>query len=390
MAASLRTFLKSSVTRRTEKTYEGHWRLWCKFIAEELGETCPLLKEWPESQKSIAVALFLQSRHQGGSRGKQATAVTAGVRLHFTAALLSTAFLESPMISAARAACSLTAKELREKKDGPPATTTKVPICEDLLSDLRRKMWEGRGWEREDIDFRMTYVGCMWGYEMDARVGEYTSHEVDAEDHCVRCRDLIFSVVDGSENFQVLGGGAFFQEVRFGKCLASSVAGFQVQTSSQKTGAPAKAKVIGRRSPEEAQFLDDLVTFVAFSGVKPMDELFCRYLTRKNSDRCDRKTLTGRMVRDAVKGICMDAGLPPDYFSSHSLRKAATTQMRAMGVSEADMLDRGGYMAGSQVMRQVYDYYSGAQGPLASNSNAGGSGPTTQDVRSWLPPHTEE
>ena len=207
---------------------------------------------------------------------------------------------------------------------------------------------------------------------MDARVGEYTSHEVDAEDHCVRCRDLIFSVVDGSENFQVLRGGAFFQEVRLGKCLASSVAGFQVQTSSQKTGAPAKAKVMGRRSPEEAQFLDDLLTFVAFSGVKPMDELFCRYLTRKKSDRCDRQTLTGRMARDAVKGICVDAGLPPDYFSSHSLRKAATTQMRAMGVSEVDMLDLGGYVAGSQVMRQVYDYHSGAQGPLASNSNAGG------------------
>ena len=81
---------------------EGHWRLWCKFLAEELGEMCPLLLEWPESQKSMAVALFLHSRHQEGSREKQATAVTAGVRLHFTAALLSTAFLESSMVSAAR------------------------------------------------------------------------------------------------------------------------------------------------------------------------------------------------------------------------------------------------------------------------------------------------
>ena len=234
------------------KTYEGQWRHWCKFLSEELGETCPLLKDWPESQKSIAIALFLQNRHQGGSREKQATAVTAGVRFHFTTALLSTTFLDSPMISVARAACRLTVKELRDKKDGPPDTTTKVPICEDLLLDLRRKMWEGRGWERKDIDFRMTYVGCMWGYEMDARVSEYTSHEVDAEDHCVRCRDLIFSVVNGSEDFQAVGGGAFFQEVRLGQYPTSSVVGFQVQTSSQKTGAPVKAKVVGRRSPEEA------------------------------------------------------------------------------------------------------------------------------------------
>ena len=131
------------------------------------------------------------------------------------------------------------------------------------------------------------------------------------------------------------------------------MAGFQVQTYSQKMGAPVKAKVTGRRSPEEAQFLDDLVSFTAFSEVESTDELFCRYLTRKNSDQRDRKTLTERMVRDAVKGICSDAGLPPDYLSSHSLRKAATTQMSAMGVSESDILDQGGYVAGSQVMRQV-------------------------------------
>ena len=162
---------------------------------------------------------------------------------------------------------------------------------------------------------------------------------------------------------------------------------FQVQTSSQKTGEPIKAKVIGRRSPEEAQFLDDLIAFIAFSGVKLTDELFCRYLTRKNSDRVDRKTLSARMIRDAIKGICTYAGLPPDHFSSHSLRKRATTHMKAIGVSESDMLDRGGYVAGSQVMRQVYDYHSGAQGPLASNSKAGGTMPTTQDVWSWLPPY---
>ena len=144
MRTSLGVFLKSSVTRKTEKTYEGHWRIWCKFLAEELGETCPLLTTWPDEQKSIAIALLLQNRHQGGAREKQGTAITAGIRLHFTAALQSTAFLESSMIIAARAACRLTVKELRDKKDGPSSTTTKIPICESLLTDMRKKLWEGR------------------------------------------------------------------------------------------------------------------------------------------------------------------------------------------------------------------------------------------------------
>ena len=126
-------------------------------------------------------------------------------------------------------------------------------------------------------------------------------------------------MINGPETFQVIGGGAFFHEVRLGASSKFSVAGFQVQTCTQRTGLPVKAKVVGRRSIEEAQFLDDLVLFVAFSGVKPTDELFCRYLARRNSNQCDRKTLWGKMVRNAVKGICKDAGLPPDHFLSHSL-----------------------------------------------------------------------
>lgn len=59
MAASLGDFLKTSVTRKTAKVYEGHWRLWSKFLGEELGETDPLLNDWSEDQKSMAVALFL-------------------------------------------------------------------------------------------------------------------------------------------------------------------------------------------------------------------------------------------------------------------------------------------------------------------------------------------
>ena len=123
------------------------------------------------------------------------------------------------------------------------------------------------GWGKEDINSK------MWGYEMDARVSEYTSHEAGAEDHWVQCRDLIFTVVNDSESFQVIGGGAYFKDIGLGKVFTSSVARFRAQAFSQKTGAPVKKKCVGRRSSEEAQYLDDLVSFVAFSEVKLTDEL---------------------------------------------------------------------------------------------------------------------
>ena len=71
---SLGSFLNSSVTWKTKKAYEGHWQQWCKFLVEELGETEPLLADWPEQQESIAVALFLQNQHQKGLREKQVMA----------------------------------------------------------------------------------------------------------------------------------------------------------------------------------------------------------------------------------------------------------------------------------------------------------------------------
>ena len=89
-------------------------------------------------------------------------------------------------------------------------------------------------------------------------------------------------------------------------------------------------------------------------------------------------------VRDELKTTCQRNGLPPDYFSSHSLRKGAITQMRALWSSEDDRRDRGNYAPGSQVMNNTYDYASG-MGPLAANSLTGGYKPELSDLKRLIP-----
>ena len=49
------------------------------------------------------------------------------------------------------------------------------------------------------------------------------------------------------------------------------------------------------------------------------------------------KKLTARMIRDQIKATCAIEGLPALHISSHSFRKAASTHMSAIGVSEVDM-----------------------------------------------------
>ena len=150
--------------------------------------------------------------------------------------------------------------------------------------------------------------------------------------------------------------------------------------SSSKGKRVVKAKLIGRRSLDESKFLSELALFVTRSGARGTDELF----SVRNAAG-DKTSLTGRAVRDQIKETCRRLGLPPNYFSSHSLRKGAVTHMRANGVvSEDDRRDRGNYAPGSQVMNDTYDYAVGL-GPLASNDLPGAVQPTITDLQRILP-----
>ena len=81
--------------------------------------------------------------------------------------------------------------------------------------------------------------------------------------------------------------------------------------------------------------------------------------------------------------------LDPAYFSSPSLRKRATTQMSALGVSDADIRDRGNHAAGWEVMRITYDYSTAGHGPLSASSINGRAVPDVEAIRRYLPKNQE-
>ena len=290
------------------------------------------------------------------------------------------ALRNSAVITTARAACKPTPEELRERKESGPAASVKLPVCESILVDMKERMWTGRGWTGADMRDRMLYIGCMWAFEMGARVSEYTTPEPGGVDHCVRVDDLVFVVAYPSGTRSIRGSELA------GLGLVNDGAGRPNVVECRATAVTAKGKklvkpkIIGRRSAEESRFLDDLMDFVVRSGSTGKDELF--------SFRCEADAqvkLRPRDIREALKIACEESGLDPDYFSSHSLRKGAITEMRSLGASEDDRRDRGNYAPNSQVMNITYDYGTGI-GPLASNSLVGGHKPTVEDVRRLIPP----
>jgi hypothetical protein len=156
----------------------------------------------------------------------------------------------------------------------------------------------------------------------------------------------------------------------------SGMSGVGVSTKGKIT---TKAKLIGRRSVVESEFLDDLIEFIVHSGGRGDEELF-GFCKQDGS----MTVLKARLVRDEMKDIAARNDLPPNHFSAHSLRKGSITHMRAQGATEDDRRDRGNYAAGSQVVNTTYDYATGL-GPLASNNLEGGRKPTLTDLKRLIP-----
>ena len=211
----------TSVTVGTAEAYQRNWSAWQRFMQEDMQSEDIYMLKWNVEDKSAGVSLFFLKRYEDGLRGRQATAVTASIRWHFAKAMLSMNFLDSSLLEASRAACKLSVAELRVQRDQGQKESIKVPFCEGLLQRMRTRLSVGKSWERDDIDMRRSYLGCMLGFDP----------ERSQEDHSVRLSDLIFDVKTKGGVIQVPGGA---DSVTW---LESTVKACCVKPASHKPGA---------------------------------------------------------------------------------------------------------------------------------------------------------
>lgn len=99
-------------------------------------------------------------------------------------------------MEAARTACGLNSNEIRDLKDKGPCSTVKIALYKSILRGMRESLWADRSWGAVDIESRMVYLGCMWGFDKDARVSEYTASALGHQDHCIRLTDLLFECMN--------------------------------------------------------------------------------------------------------------------------------------------------------------------------------------------------
>jgi hypothetical protein len=248
----LSTFISTAVVPRTNRVYEKEWALsFNAFVKTATGSDGPFLTKYSDDEKASLVALIMMRRQEAGRRGKAATSFTAAVLQMFARTMRATAFFDSSIVATARTSCLMKPDELRAKRDSGTAISVKLPICEGILTDLRRRAWV-EGWGEEAKKLKALYAGTMYGFETASMFGEFTHCEVGNPDHCARVDDFAFVVESGKASKGVLGSGLAALQLADSAEGRRSILEFWVRTVSSKGKVVVKPKLIARRSQEEA------------------------------------------------------------------------------------------------------------------------------------------
>jgi hypothetical protein len=292
--------------------------------------------------------------------------------------------MQSDAIAVARKACRRTPLENREYvKAG--LGRARLPVWFALLETLREKLWKDRGFGRDGMDSKMTYITAMFGFDLAARAGEATATGRESNEHTILCEDLTIHLkqpvlVEGQPVTRIRGGSDTFCDL----VEVDNVAMIEVAALTHKVGQINTTKQITRDGEESEEFLEDLVEFMKHSGAISKKPLFSRRVMLSNK-KMSFKKCTARMVTEAIKGEVAVQGLSADLFSFHSLRKGAVTQMKAIRVDADETRARGNYSQGSEMIATIYNYDSSGVGPLAAMARGTGKAPTKEDIARTIP-----
>jgi hypothetical protein len=361
------------------RKYRYGWTDWREYVDSQ-GRIDYYMRTASRISKVRQLVNFFRERYVRGLREKQATEAGAAIRKYFEIELQDTAWMNDPQIGIARRACRRNALENRAYVKSRVGKDKK-PIWYELLARMREEYWEGKDYSCDNIDNKMVALNAMFSYDLALRRGESNVAGESSESHTVLNEDLVFNLQEPVD----VGGGNLVSSIRGGSALfrehvvAANVVSCSVWAVTHKTGLIRAGKMIEARTEEEEVLLMDLVEWVHNSGTGPQDPLFSRYTQFPGKPR-SRKVCTPKMVVSVLKALVKEAGLDPDEFSLHSLRKGCVTQLNAHGIGLEEANARGNYARDSIMVRTVYNGNDTGRGALSSSSSGIGRIVGAKDV----------
>jgi hypothetical protein len=191
------------------------------------------------------------------------------------------------------------------------------PVWFALIEQLREDLWLNRGFGPADIDSKMTYITTVFGFDVAMRAGEATHIGGGAEDHTIKCEDVVLHLTvpvayEGVSHLRLRGGTWMVRDL----VSPGNVRMVEICALTHKPGVINTTKEIKRDSEEEEEFLEDLVHFMKHSGATSQEPLVSRGATEPNGT-VRHKVCRARMVTEALTAEVTRQG-SDGYRSSHS------------------------------------------------------------------------
>ena len=377
-----------SVTKGSARGYSATWTKWLEFGQAQAGKNRPgVWLEGAEREETKAqwLVLFLEYlyRERGLRGAKEASATMSALRYFWTKEGRGSGFFAAALVTAAKKGARRSTEEVRGRAELKEERAI-LPICPEIVMQLRKDLWEMTGWDREGLDRKAIWLAAAVSFDSGLRPCNVTLKDgKDKEDHCVRARDMLFQVkLRGGEEGHVRGGEELreFLGTRDGGSRDVLRVDIRVLTGKtmNKGSFSSEGRVIARESVWESLLLEDLCEFTVRSGVCGEDEFVTRYWEGS------RKVTTAKALREAVKGAADALGLPAFRFGGKSCRSGFATHMDACGEDRVDLYRRAGWAVHSAVPEEHY-IRSYAVGALSRMGEAEGEGIGLAGLKRMLP-----
>jgi hypothetical protein len=377
--AILRKYLPKSVTAGTELGYRSgfdKWKEYLKSLPSGASNDLYLDGMRDDRERAKRVVLFMAYLYEvEGLRDEQINRAITCVSYYFSVQGLPTGFLGSALIARGRKAGVRTTEEARALEE-KRTESMKLPAFIELIWQVRKMCWEGKGWSADDMDSKALWLANGLAFDSGPRISNVTLKDgKNAEDHCIRAGHVAFTIVDpvSGKMSRVKGGpllSSFLKrnDVEYSMVKAADLVFLSSKTSKRVKSIVKEPKTIARDTWMESTLLDDIIGWVHYSGVQEEDELLTRYCRGSGS----RKVVIRKDVTDALKQAAEFFGLPKKHFSSKSCRSGFGTHAKANGMSSSEVNKRGGWTEGSVIPDKHYVRNMHSRGAFALSVSASG------------------
>jgi hypothetical protein len=379
---------EAGLTPDTVTKHAKAWTMWITFLASREGAASPdpFMRQVTQRECSILIGLWLTwLRRTHNTRASHLGPMLSHLKSNWRTANITSLFPSSTtedefdrILKALGPTEDEQREILEEKRDN-----IKLPMPPQLVWDLREEVMQGLsssggGWAAAPTMDRIGgYMGVVLAAE-SAQRGVNWVYKRNSSSIVIKTSDVRFQMGVGEEDddglhnnlrefkgdeartFLLQGGATSACTARLNR-----IREVRLDFMKDKMGKSSANMLIARRTPEEAQIIEDLGMWLCLSGTTDKDPFLIRYAKGKKG-AIGRRMITPSDCSSIVKLAANRADLPAKHFSLKSTRSGATTAMASAGADKNTIHSRTGHSSKSRVSDSHYNFQA--------SSNSGGRG----------------